>query len=1123
MRTGRLLAALLLLPGAPAAVAAELADSVITAPYRDLLTYRMTARLEAGQRRVELQALAIVPGSESVLLDGQALAPGRDYRLDFGQGALELLEPAPGALLEFSAERLPWGLPRRLELAPFRSWQELSLLADADTARAASGASPPSTEAGAAAVPASFTLGGSKSLVLRMGEGEDFALEQSLRVQLQGRLGDSTVVEAVLRDDNLPFQPEGNTERLDELDKVFLQIAGPAGRARVGDFVFEAPERELTPFHRDFQGIQGEWRGARGGAGLWLARSQGLFTSLEFTGSEGLQGPYELLSALRSNGAVILAGSETVRLNGRVLTRGRDRDYVIDYDQASVTFSSGQPVSEGDIIRVDFRYSQESWERGAWGASAGARLGALRVDLLHFEESDDTARPLAFGLDDAHRAALAAAGDDAALAITDGVIPRPGAGRYVLTHEDPTLPDLDTYAWVDSLGDYVLRFRELGAGQGDYRALGVSADGERYFGYAGQGQGSFALGEQLALPESYRLESLRLDWSGAGVEGEAELALSDRDANLLSSRDDGDNLGGAFRAALAGRVAEPGGQPLTLRASAERQEERFRFPGARRGASDYRLWNLPWDPGRLDERRLGLALDWGDSPWRSLHGGVESLSLGNRFDGLRGTLDGGLGRADLGLRAAGAAVSSSDSLLGDGSRLEGRLTVDLPLPLLRGAQVDVERARLDHPDSLDALRTPELRANHTRSGAELRFGARGGGLWSFSWREEGIEAGAAQDRVRRLRSAVAGGLPASGRLDLTAHYQRRRGSLDTEQFQAEARGTWLARPGGWGGDLLYRLGSQRQRLRQSRLVFVGLGLGDLNEDGVYVGEGEGDYRRLSLLAEEAVRTQNLELETRLQHLEARKGRWLSRLGSESRVTLREQNRDASPWALARLDPARFRRVGSTLLGSAELWQELRYRPRGGQELRYRFRRLARLDARDTAGSVDESEWSHALRSRWSGDSGSLEWTLRLERRERRGVEGGGGDYAVGQRGSALAGARHLPGRLTATLTGDLSLQRDDARALGLRVLSLEPGLALTPVNSLRLEARWQLSHNDYTEGDPAAGRPWFFDAPGWTRVLRLESTVQAGGNLTLSARYELREEADTDARQRLRLESRAFF
>ena len=311
MRTGRLLAALLLLPGAPAAVAAESADSVITAPYRDLLTYRMTARLEAGQRRVELQALAIVPGSESVLLDGQALAPGRDYRLDFGQGALELLEPAPGALLEFSAERLPWGLPRRLELAPFRSWQELSLLADADTARAASGASPPSTEAGAAAVPASFTLGGSKSLVLRMGEGEDFALEQSLRVQLQGRLGDSTVVEAVLRDDNLPFQPEGNTERLDELDKVFLQIAGPAGRARVGDFVFEAPERELTPFHRDFQGIQGEWRGARGGAGLWLARSQGLFTSLEFTGSEGLQGPYELLSALRSNGAVILSGTAT--------------------------------------------------------------------------------------------------------------------------------------------------------------------------------------------------------------------------------------------------------------------------------------------------------------------------------------------------------------------------------------------------------------------------------------------------------------------------------------------------------------------------------------------------------------------------------------------------------------------------------------------------------------------------------------------------------------------------------------------------------------------------------------------------------------------------------------------
>ena len=352
-------------PGAASADAD--ADSLAGGAYAELLILQLSRRLGPGERRIDLGETALAPGGEEIRLDGERLEPGRDYQLDPSTGVLELSEAAPGALLSLRAARRAGSLPRRLELAPFRSWQDL--LAELAAADAEAAPPPPASipAGGAPTVPAAFNMGGSKSLVLRMGEGEDLALEQSLRLQLEGQLGDSTRVEAVLRDDDLPFQPEGNTERLDELDKVFLEIRGPAGRARVGDFVFTAPGRTLTPFERDFQGIQGEWQGSRGATGLWLAKSQGLFQSLEFSGSEGLQGPYELLSALRDDGAVVLAGSESVRLNGRLLTRGRERDYVIDYDLGTLSFATGQPISEGDIIRVDFRYSQESWERGACG------------------------------------------------------------------------------------------------------------------------------------------------------------------------------------------------------------------------------------------------------------------------------------------------------------------------------------------------------------------------------------------------------------------------------------------------------------------------------------------------------------------------------------------------------------------------------------------------------------------------------------------------------------------------------------------------------------------------------------------------------------------------------------
>ncbi len=1100
------------------------ASDTLVAAYSELLAYHFDVRL-GESRIVELPMSALQPGSESLWLDGSLMELGSDYRLDPVLGRIELTRASPGSRLELRAARQPWGLPRVMQMAPFRSWQDIRAgieQAESDQAVARSSVEETAGETGSG----SFRMGGSKSMVLRMGGGQDLAIEQSLRLQLQGMISDSTSVEAVLRDDDLPFQPEGNTERLEELDKVFLRIEGPAGSAQVGDFVFAAPERELTPFRRDFQGIQGEWRGGRGATGLWLARSKGLFKSVEFYASAGLQGPYELLSALRASGAVILAGSENVHLNGRALTRGRNRDYVIDYDLATLTFSSGLMLGEGDIVRVDFRYSQENWRRGAWGASAGAALGPLRLDLLHFEEKDDPEDPLAFPLDDERRELLGMAGDDADLAVTGGVNHSPGQGRYILSHEDPDNPELDTYAWVDSLGDYNLRLRGVGAGVGDYSAIGVSADGERIFAYTGPGQGAFLLGEQLSAPESYRLESLRMDWHAGGLRASGELALSDRDANLLSDKGDGDNSGLALRAGLNGELGAPAGRRLALDLGLERRETNFHFPGASRGAADYRRWNLPWSPEPSEESRGRAALVWGEDRFDGAHLDAELLRLGNRFDGLLGGLEAGGRWRGLGLRGEFSAMASRDSLLGEGSREDALVQLQTPWPLWRSLTLSTGRASQERPDSLDSQISLEQRGNHRRETMQLGLGSRGSARpWSLDWREERFRSpGVSRDRLRRLSANLDRTLPGAGRLNLAAQYQKRWGGTENEQFQAEARSVWLARPGAWGGEALYRLGSRRQRLRQSQLVFVGQDQGDLNEDGVYLGEGEGDYRRLSVLGEESARTQKLELETRLQRMEERQGSWWRRMGGETRLVLREENRDEDPWSLAALDRSHFRRPGETLLGSLELSQELRYRPLGGgSELRYRFRSLDRLDERDSGGGREEKEQGHRLRLRITGERSSLETTLFRSRRDRWSAEGAGGNYEVLDWGAELEATRHLGARTSLNLEGRGQRRRDAQRDLALREFAIAPGLSLTPFKSLRLDAAWEFSHSGYDQGDPAAGRPWFFDAPGWKRSLRLSATAQAGANLTLSARYELKEENDEPRRQRLRMEGRAYF
>ena len=407
--------------------------------------------LEEGQTRIEIGRSFIVPESDSVLIDGMPLRRESDYRINTLRGSIVLVRPALGGerlIVRFSRYPLPFGpvfASRVAEGAPPLPLESL--------------VSPtPAREERRAAEPYRLRLSGSKTVGVNIGSNRDLGLDQSLRVTMVGTVAKDLEVNAFLTDDNLPVQPEGNTEELKYLDKVSVQVKAKHTEVQLGDFTSALSWSQFSSFQRELRGVAGivNARGQTFSTSGGVAK--GRFKTVSFAGREGVQGPYELLPARRFNAVIILPGTERIYFNGRLLKRGSENDYTIDYNRGAVTFMERLVVTKDSEVVIDYEMSEDSYERstvtGGWTLSRPG--GALNVRAFFFQESDDTGKPVFGSIGAADRAVLEAAGDDASKSIASGIeFVGAGKGDYTLVAAD-SLPA--HFEFADSSGDYRLDF-----------------------------------------------------------------------------------------------------------------------------------------------------------------------------------------------------------------------------------------------------------------------------------------------------------------------------------------------------------------------------------------------------------------------------------------------------------------------------------------------------------------------------------------------------------------------------------------------------------------------------------------------------------------------------------------
>lgn len=524
-----------------------LAANLLNAQTGNLRSFYIKPSLE----KIKIDSLSIYPNSFLVVNNGDTLSKN-DYSLDYASATFQFLSTMKVDSLKLIYRVLPFDLSLK-----YKRYDSTLLtkkgVDERDKYKIINSYSVNDVFGGQ-----ELSKNGSISRGVSFGNKQDLGINSALNLELTGNLSPNLKILAAVSDANIPIQPDGNTNKLQEFDQVFIQVFNDKFKLTVGDFWLGKPTGYFMTYKKRAQGLVIENKWELKDSAFWhsqasAALSKGKFNRQIIAGIESNQGPYRLRGNENEPFILVLAGTERVYIDGRLLSRGQEFDYVIDYNTSEIVFTARNLITKDVRIVVEFQYSDQNYARSL--IQSATRYEGKKLDfwLNAYSEQDAKNQTLQQNLSPSQKFFLSGIGDQLDLAQISSVDSIGYFDNQVL------------YKMIDSLGydsvlvfsvnpdsaKYRAVFQYMGSNKGDYILNNYNALGKVYRWIepiGGVPQGDYQAARLIITPKQKQLFSAGFQYRlSKKIKIESEIALSTNDLNTFSSIDNQDNKGIAER------------------------------------------------------------------------------------------------------------------------------------------------------------------------------------------------------------------------------------------------------------------------------------------------------------------------------------------------------------------------------------------------------------------------------------------------------------------------------------------------------------------------------------------------------------------------------------------------